>query len=62
VIVEQGGESCNEIADAEEDQLDNAAGLTSRSRLGCQCIPNGTQKVRVRIPDWNRNAVAEGPH
>jgi len=62
VIVEQGGETCNEVAEAEEDQLDNAVGLTTKSRLGCQCIPNGTQAVRVRIPEWNRNAVAEGAH
>ncbi len=62
VIVEQGSESCNEIADAEDDQLDNAVGLTPKSRLGCQCIPDGSQSVRVRIPEWNRNAVTEGAH
>jgi ferredoxin, 2Fe-2S len=62
VILEQGAETCNAIQDAEDDQLDNAPGLTATSRLGCQCIPNGTGPVRVRIPSWNRNAVAEGAH
>lgn len=59
VIVEQGEDSCNETSEDEEDMLDNAPGVTDRSRLGCQCIPNGSTAVRVRIPDWNRNLVSE---
>ena len=62
VVVEQGGESCNEQLEAEEDMLDLAPGLTPDSRLGCQCIPNGSVPVRVRVPEWNRNLAAEGPH
>jgi 2Fe-2S ferredoxin len=61
VIVRQGLGSCNDPTDAEEDQLDEAYGLTAQSRLGCQCVPNGTQDVRVEIPPWNRNLARE-PH
>ena len=59
VIVEEGLESCNEANEAEEDMLDLAPGLTDRSRLGCQTIPDGTLPLRVRIPGWNRNAARE---
>jgi 2Fe-2S ferredoxin len=62
VVVEDGGESFNEVAEAEEDMLDNAPGLTASSRLGCQAISRGGRPVRVRIPSWNRNLVAEDPH
>ncbi len=62
VIVEQGADTCSGMGEAEEDMLDLAPGLTATSRLGCQCIPNGTEPVRVRIPSWNRNAVTEGSH
>lgn len=60
VIVREGAESCNEASDDEEDQLEEAYGLTSRSRLGCQCVPNGTRDVVVEIPTWNRNLAREG--
>lgn len=59
VIVRQGLASCNEASDDELDQLDNAPGLTATSRLGCQCVPNGTEDVVVEIPSWNRNLVRE---
>ncbi len=59
VVVEDGEQSTNEISEAEEDMLDMAAGLTDRSRLGCQCIPDGSKTVRVLIPSWNRNLVSE---
>jgi 2Fe-2S ferredoxin len=59
VIVRQGLESCNEATDDELDQLDDARGLTTESRLGCQCVPNGSTEVVVEIPGWNRNLVAE---
>jgi Ferredoxin len=49
----------NEATDAELDQLDEAAGLTAKSRLGCQCVPDGTQDIVVEIPDWNRNYAKE---
>lgn len=62
IIVREGGESCNASTDDEEDQLDNAPGLTPQSRLACQCVPNGTCDVVVEVPNWNRNAAKEEEH
>jgi len=62
VIVREGGETANESADAEEDQLDNAPALTPQSRLACQCVPDGTKDVLVEVPGWNRNMVSEEHH
>jgi 2Fe-2S ferredoxin len=59
VIVRQGLESCNEPSDEEEDQLDEAYGVTPQSRLGCQCVPDGSRDVVVEIPPWNRNLARE---
>ena len=58
VIVTRGGENLSEITDEEADRRDMAAGLTLRSRLGCQCIVQGD--VEVEIPSWNINYVSEG--
>jgi 2Fe-2S ferredoxin len=60
VHVQQGGESCPPATEDEEDMLDEAPALTPESRLSCQCVPNGTQDLRVVIPKWNRNLVKEG--
>jgi 2Fe-2S ferredoxin len=62
VIVKQGLDSCNEPTDDELDQLEEAPGITRFSRLGCQCVPNGSEDVVIEIPRWNRNAVKETPH
>ena len=62
VIVHEGAESCNEATDAEFDQLDEAAGVTAKSRLGCQLVPDGTMDVVVEIPEWNRNFAKEAEH
>ena len=62
VIVHEGSESCNEATDAEFDQLDEAAGVTAKSRLGCQCVPDGSKDVVVEIPEWNRNFAKEADH
>jgi len=62
VIVREGFDTCGEAEEDEEDQLDNAPGLEEHSRLGCQCVPDGTSNVVVEIPDWNRNMVREAPH
>jgi 2Fe-2S ferredoxin len=62
VIVRKGLGSCNEATEDEEDQLEEAPGITRLSRLGCQCVPNGSEDVIVEIPNWNRNAVKETPH
>lgn len=59
VIVREGAESCNEPEDAELDELDLAAGVTTKSRLGCQTVPNGNADIVVEIPAWNRNAAKE---
>ncbi|MCZ6598049.1 MAG: 2Fe-2S iron-sulfur cluster-binding protein [Planctomycetota bacterium] len=59
VIVREGADSCNEAIEEEEDQLDNAPGLEMNSRLGCQCIPDGTVDVVIEVPEWNRNLVQE---
>lgn len=62
IIVKEGLETCNEATDDEEDQLEQAPGVTLQSRLSCQTVPNGTKNVRVVIPGWNRNFVKETPH
>ena len=59
VVVKEGLETCNEPTDDENDQLDEAPGLTLQSRLGCQCVPNGEKNLTVEIPEWNKNLVKE---
>ena len=59
VIVREGFESIPPATEDEEDQLDNAPGLTPVSRLACQAVPDGTKDLVVEIPDWNRNLVKE---
>jgi 2Fe-2S ferredoxin len=49
VWVESGLESLSEIGDAEDDRLNEAAGLAPTSRLGCQAEV-GDRDVVVRIP------------
>ena len=53
VIVKSGEENLSEADEDELDRLDQAPGLTLRSRLGCQCVVTGD--VEVEIPSWNRN-------
>jgi 2Fe-2S ferredoxin len=60
VIVRSGYDACSEPTDEEEDQLDEAYGLTANSRLACQCIPNGREDLVVEVPSWNRNLAREG--
>ncbi len=59
VIVRSGLRSCNAASEEEEDQLDEAYGLTANSRLACQCVPTGTEDLVVEIPSWNRNLARE---
>ena len=59
VIIESGYDSCNEISDEEDEMLDEAPGLTMKSRLACQCIANGSEDLVVKIPSWNRNLAKE---
>ena len=58
VIVRKGEENLSEMEDDEADKVDEAAGVTLHSRLGCQAVVKGD--VVVEIPDWNRNYVSEG--
>ena len=60
VIVKQGLESCSEGTDDEFDELEQAPVTTLQSRLGCQCVPNGTVEVVVEIPAINKNLAKEG--
>lgn len=62
VVVRQGLESCNEATDDEMDMVDTAPATELESRLGCQCVPNGSMDVVVEIPKWNRNQVKEPDH
>lgn len=62
VIVREGLPSCNEAGDAELDQLDSARGVTTKSRLACQAVANGSCNLVVEIPTWNRNLVREEHH
>ena len=59
IIVREGLESCNEISDDEDEMLDEAPGLTLKSRLACQCVADGSQDLVVEIPAWNRNLAKE---
>ncbi len=49
VWVERGGETLSEIGEREDDRLQEAAGLSARSRLGCQARV-GEGDVLVRVP------------
>jgi 2Fe-2S ferredoxin len=59
-IVRDGDASLSEMSDSEEEELSYAPGLTPKSRLSCQAVPDGSQNLVVEIPTWNRNAVREG--
>ena len=59
VIVKEGLDTCNEGTDDEFDQLDEAPAITLQSRLGCQCVPNGSKDMVVEIPAVNKNLVKE---
>lgn len=61
VKVVQGLDTCNEPTDDELDQLDEAPDISLNSRLGCQCVPNGSKDIEIEIPAWNKNLVQEGP-
>ena len=59
VIVREGLETCPEPTEDEDDQLEEAPGLSLQSRLACQCVPNGEKNLVVEIPAWNKNLVKE---
>jgi 2Fe-2S ferredoxin len=49
VIIEEGYDELNPVTEDEQDMLDEAVGLTDRSRLACQCIV--TSNITVTIPE-----------
>ena len=59
VHVVKGLDTCPPATADEEDMLDTARDLTTESRLSCQCVPNGTADVVVKVPAWNKNLVKE---
>lgn len=60
--IEQGEELFNEPEDDELDRVEEAPGVQLNSRLSCQARIQGTGRVVVKVPAWNRNAVKEVPH
>jgi 2Fe-2S ferredoxin len=58
VIVREGFESLPPSTDAEDDLLDRAWGLTSKSRLSCQA-KIGNRDIVVEIPRYSINQVKE---
>ncbi|GJL62107.1 MAG: hypothetical protein NPIRA04_07610 [Nitrospirales bacterium] len=59
VIVKEGLDTCPEPTEDEDDQLEEAPGLSLQSRLACQCVPNGEKNLVIEIPEWNKNLVKE---
>ncbi len=57
VIVQEGAQNLSPPSDEELDMVDHAPSHTPDSRLACLAVVKGD--VRVRIPAWNRNLVAE---
>jgi len=58
VYIMEGEDNVSEMEDDEADRVREAADLSLRSRLGCQCVITGD--VVIEIPAWNRNYVSEG--
>lgn len=59
VIVREGLDSCSEATEDELDMVDTARGITTESRLACQCVPNGKRDIVVEVPAWNKNLARE---
>ena len=59
VKIKSGIKSINVPTDDEQDQLEEAPGLSHNSRLGCQSVPNGSEDVVVQVPAWGRNIIKE---
>ena len=53
VILQEGEEHLSEQQEEEEDELDNAPGLTMHSRLGCQAVVKGD--LTILIPKYTIN-------
>jgi 2Fe-2S ferredoxin len=55
VIVQEGEERLSEQQENEEDELDNAPGLTMHSRLGCQAVIQDGGDITIMIPKYTIN-------
>jgi 2Fe-2S ferredoxin len=53
VIVREGEQNLSPSTEKEEDELDNAPGLTLHSRLGCQAVVKGD--ITIVIPKYTIN-------
>lgn len=63
VHVDEGEDAFNEPEDEELDRVEEAPGNDFGSRLSCQAkIQTADEKITIRVPAWNRNAVKEVPH
>lgn len=60
ILVKEGFESLSASTEDEEDMLDKAPGVTPKSRLACQAVPDGSKDLVIEVPGWNRNLVREG--
>jgi len=49
VVIEAGEEFLSEMEDDEEDRLDQAPGLTLRSRLACMAVVEGAGEVTCKV-------------
>ncbi|MDP3286850.1 MAG: ISC system 2Fe-2S type ferredoxin [Methyloversatilis sp.] len=58
IYVRQGASSVNQPDDDEEDQLDDAWGLESASRLAC-CVHLGQADLTIELPMHTRNLARE---
>jgi 2Fe-2S ferredoxin len=59
VIVREGFDTLNQADDLEEDLLDKAWGLESKSRLSCQAIVD-QHDLTIEIPRYTINMAKEG--
>jgi ferredoxin, 2Fe-2S len=58
VIVREGFDSLAKATELEEDMLDKAWGLESRSRLSCQAVV-GNENLVIEIPKYTINMTKE---
>lgn len=59
VIVREGFDDLEPSEEAEDDMLDKAWGLTSRSRLSCQVRPEEDTDLTIEIPRYTINHARE---
>ena len=61
IIGEEHFDDLPEPSEDEEDMLDEAAGLTATSRLGCQIVlTHEMDGMEIRLPSHTRNFYVDG--